>query len=97
MPMKVENLPSITELMIRRLPSLYPLQATKIEDSKDGHELLNSIENNIKIISVRLPKAGLEKELQKKLDIQIAIIEHGYGGVGDNFNYEKIKYEAANK
>lgn len=92
--MRVENMPSITELMIRRLPSLYLLQETKVEDVKEGSLLIKSIENNINIISGKLPDKA--DELKELLNTQIAIIEHGYAGVGDNFS-KKIEHETANK
>lgn len=86
--MRVGNMPAMTELMIRRLPSLYPLRATSINSSNEGSALVKSIENNINIIKQH--SAPVAEELKEKLDIQVAIIEHGYTGVGDNVDYKSI-------
>jgi len=87
-PMRVSNMPAMTELMIRRLPSLYPLQAVNIDSSKEGVKLTKSIQNNINIIKQH--SVEIAAELQEKLNIQIAIIEHGYAGIGDNIDYKSI-------
>jgi len=89
-PMRVGNMPAMTELMIRRLPSLYPLQAVNIDSSKEGVKLTKSIQNNINIIKQH--SVEIAAELQEKLNIQIAIIEHGYAGIGDNWG-DNSEYE----
>jgi len=77
--MRINNMPQITELMIRRLPSLYPLKAVDIKTVEEGIFLTNSIKNNISIIGQYSKE--IAQELTEKLEIQVAIIEHGYKGI----------------
>jgi len=88
--MRVNNMPAITELMIRRLPSLYPLQAVSITSNNEGVALVKTIKNNINIVEQH--SVQVAEELKEDLDIQIAIIEHGYEGVGDNWG-DNSEYE----
>lgn len=77
--MRINNMPQITELMIRKLPSLYPLKKIDIGNNEEGISLIKAIENNISII--KQYSKGTAEELSEKLEIQIAIIEHGYKGI----------------
>lgn len=87
----IDQLPSITEQMIRMLPSYTGTEPISLEDfgkipAPSGRnpklkvsDIITKIQDNIKLL-----KGNVKIRLQESLDIQLAIIQHGYEGVCPN-------------
>lgn len=87
----IDQLPAITEGMIRILPSYTitePITLEQFGKIRAGthrnpnlkvSDIIAKIQDNI-----RLLKGDNKAKLQEALNIQLAIIEHGYGGVCPN-------------
>lgn len=86
--LRTDNIPQFVEIKIRLLPTFYPITACNIQASEEGYKMVNIIQKNID--NIKVYKTDVAKHLQDLLDIQVAIIEHGYGGIGDNIDYKSL-------
>lgn len=93
----IDQLPAITEGMIRILPSYTinePITLEQFGKIRAGthrnpnlkvSDIIAKIQDNIKLV-----KGDNKVKLQETLDIQLAIIEHGYEGICTSTEATKI-------